>query len=220
MTTTANVFSNNTRINNFFVENLDDKHEYDSFEEWYGEFCLLIDAYQLVIEDDKNFETMSFMGKVDVHEELKEKYASSDDESSDDESSDDESSDDESSDDEEYEFYDYGRKDGEIIVAGGGLANGNAYATVKQLDNGYIRYHEYGKYACSRMYRNHYIDWNDNEFNIKEKYASSDDDKQDASIVIQSFLRGSKVRCGNERWMLMLWKVKRFISKNGRLPSS
>ena len=139
MTTTANVFSNNTRINNFFVENLDDKHEYDSFEEWYGEFCLLIDAYQLVSEDDKNFETMSFMGKVDVHEELKEKHASSDDESSDDESSDDE---------------------------------------------------------------------------------SSDDDNQNASIVIQSFLRGSKVRCGNERWMLMLWKVKRFISKNGRLPST
>jgi len=209
------------------VLNSVDTHFYDSFEEWYCEFCLLIDAYELVSNgrlvgkehvEAIRFETMSFMGKVDVHEELKEKYASSDDESSDNESSDDESSDDE--DEEEYEFYDYGRKDGKIIVAGGGLGNGNAYATVKQLDNGYIRYHEYGKYACSRMYRNHYIDWNDKEFNIKEKNASSDDDNQDASIVIQSFLRGSKVRCGNERWMLMLWKVKRFISKNGRLPSS
>jgi hypothetical protein len=39
-----------------------------------------------------------------------------------------------------------------------------------------------------------------------------------AIITIQSFLRGSKVRCGPERWRLMLWNLKRFIDKNGRLP--
>ena len=71
----------------------------------------------------------------------------------------------------EYEYYDYGRdnddKD-EIIVSGGGMMNGNAYATVKQLDNGYIRYREYGKNSFSKMYRNHYLDWNGHQFDIKE----------------------------------------------------
>jgi len=39
-----------------------------------------------------------------------------------------------------------------------------------------------------------------------------------AIITIQAFLRGSKVRCGVERWKLMMFLVKRFIDKNGRLP--
>jgi hypothetical protein len=116
---------------------------------------------------------------------------------------------------EEYEFYDYGRdkddKD-EIIVAGGGLMNGNAYATVKQFDNGYIRYHEYGQHAFSRMYRNHYLAWNSSQFNIEEKDPSS-------IITIQAFMRGSKVRCGPERWNLMFWNLKRFMDKNGRVPN-
>ena len=69
----------------------------------------------------------------------------------------------------EYEYYDYGRdkddKD-EIIVAGGGMMNGNAYTTVKQLDNGFIIYSEYGKNRCCTIYRNHYLDWNGDQFNI------------------------------------------------------
>ena len=73
---------------------------------------------------------------------------------------------------EEYEYYDYGRdrddKD-EIIVAGGGMMNGNAYATVKLMDDGYIRYHEYGKNSFSKMYRNHYLDWHGDNFNIEKK---------------------------------------------------
>ena len=37
-------------------------------------------------------------------------------------------------------------------------------------------------------------------------------------ITIQAFMRGSKVRCGPERWNLMFWNLKRFIDKNGRVP--
>ena len=40
----------------------------------------------------------------------------------------------------------------------------------------------------------------------------------EAIITIQAFMRGSKVRCGPERWNLMFWNLKRFIDKNGRVP--
>lgn len=62
----------------------------------------------------------------------------------------------------EYEYYDYGRDrydEQEIIVAGGDLMNGNAYATVKEHDNGYISYREYGKHAFTKMYTDHEIQW-------------------------------------------------------------
>ena len=45
---------------------------------------------------------------------------------------------------EEKEFCNYGEKDGIIQVAGGGMMNGNAYATV-ELKNGKYWYCEYGK---------------------------------------------------------------------------
>jgi len=48
----------------------------------------------------------------------------------------------------EYEFYNYGEKDGVIQVAGGGMMNGNAFATVELIDGKYW-YCEYGKNAFS-----------------------------------------------------------------------
>tara|TARA_R110002073_G_C9412207_1_gene575361 strand:- start:801 stop:1346 length:546 start_codon:yes stop_codon:yes gene_type:complete len=72
---------------------------------------------------------------------------------------------------EDYQYYDYGRDiddEQEIVVSGGVLGNGNAYATVKKMNDGYIRYHEYGHYAFSRMYRNHYLDWKGDHFNIEK----------------------------------------------------
>ena len=88
-------------------------------------------------------------------------------------------------------------------------------ATVKKLKNGDILYSEYGINASnSKIYKYHYLDWNSDgfKFNIEEKDPSS-------IITIQAFMRGSKVRCGPERWNLMFWNLKRFMDKNGRLPA-
>jgi len=76
---------------------------------------------------------------------------------------------DSSDEEEEFEFYDYGRdRDDadEIIVAGGGLRNGNAYATVKDFKDGRVLYREYGRNAITQMHRNHTLQWNGSNFNI------------------------------------------------------
>jgi hypothetical protein len=70
----------------------------------------------------------------------------------------------------EYEYTDYGRDGDEIVVAGGGLGNGNAYATVRQVGRNYI-YTEYGKNPTKTTYMNAHIDWDDAgyRFNIIEE---------------------------------------------------
>lgn len=67
----------------------------------------------------------------------------------------------------EYDYVDYGRDGDEIVVAGGGLDNGNAYATVRQVGRDYI-YTEYGKNPTKKTYRNAYLEWDDDgyRFNI------------------------------------------------------
>ena len=64
----------------------------------------------------------------------------------------------------DWEFENYGIDEDkeEIMVAGGGMMNGNAYATVSYADtDGVIRYREYGKNAKTECYRHHYLHWND-----------------------------------------------------------
>tara|TARA_R110000822_G_scaffold22921_2_gene71239 strand:+ start:1819 stop:2070 length:252 start_codon:yes stop_codon:yes gene_type:complete len=64
-----------------------------------------------------------------------------------------------SSDEDEYEYYNYGtQEDGSFMIAGGGLRNGNAYATI-EYDNGYY-YCEYG-INPSKKYIGYNIDWSD-----------------------------------------------------------
>ena len=80
MTTTSNfVFSNNTLINNYFAKELLEREREDSFNNWYCEFCHCIDSYALAIDGQLmgkehveaiRYETQSFMGKVEVHQEL------------------------------------------------------------------------------------------------------------------------------------------------------
>jgi hypothetical protein len=67
----------------------------------------------------------------------------------------------------EYEYYNYGtQKDGSFVVGGGGLGNGNAYATIEYKNNKYY-YCEYGNNP-KRNYVGNFIEWgDDNEFNIK-----------------------------------------------------
>jgi hypothetical protein len=52
--------------------------------------------------------------------------------------------------DEDDIYYNYGtQENGAFLVAGGGLGNGNAYATIEKRFDKYY-YCEYGKYAYSR----------------------------------------------------------------------
>ena len=52
--------------------------------------------------------------------------------------------------DEDNVYYNYGtQEDGSFMVAGGGLSNGNAYATIEKR-NGKYYYCEYGKNAWSQ----------------------------------------------------------------------
>jgi hypothetical protein len=78
----------------------------------------------------------------------------------------------ESDEEEEYEYGDYGvdNDTGEIMVAGGGMANGNAYATIK-VDGYHITYREYGKNAMHSHYRNHVLEYNDEgtSFNVVKR---------------------------------------------------
>ena len=60
---------------------------------------------------------------------------------------------------EETEFCNYGEENGIIQVAGGGMMNGNAYATVELIGNKYW-YCEYGKYA-SRECRGNKLEYNE-----------------------------------------------------------
>ena len=63
-------------------------------------------------------------------------------------------------DEEEYEYYNYGtQEDGSFMVAGGGMMNGNAYATVENRDDKYY-YCEYGKCLVNK-YIGDTIDWSD-----------------------------------------------------------
>ena len=72
----------------------------------------------------------------------------------------------------EYEYENYGTQpDGSYMVAGGGMMNGNAYATVEKI-NGKYYYCEYGEFA-NRKYIGNTIIWSDErrddgcgEFNI------------------------------------------------------
>jgi hypothetical protein len=68
----------------------------------------------------------------------------------------------------EYEYSHCGEdKDtGEIIVAGGGMMNGNAYATIKIVDECTVLYREYGKNAWSEVYRNSELEWCDEGYNF------------------------------------------------------
>jgi hypothetical protein len=68
----------------------------------------------------------------------------------------------------EYEYSHCGEdKDtGEIIVAGGGMMNGNAYATIKIVDDCTVLYREYGKNAWSEVYRNSELEWCDEGYNF------------------------------------------------------
>jgi hypothetical protein len=73
----------------------------------------------------------------------------------------------------EYEYQNYGTQpDGSYMVAGGGMMNGNSYATVEKKDGKYY-YCEYGKFA-NRKYIGNTIIWSDErqddgrgEFNIE-----------------------------------------------------
>ena len=76
--------------------------------------------------------------------------------------------DDESDYEREYEFSHCGNyKDtDEIIVAGGGMMNGNAYATVKVIDEFTVLYREYGKNASSEVYRDSELEYDDEGYNF------------------------------------------------------
>ncbi len=68
----------------------------------------------------------------------------------------------------EYRHYGFDEETEEIIVAGGGMMNGNAYATVKVYEDSTIRYKEYGKFSRSEFYENHYLEFDEDgyEFDI------------------------------------------------------
>lgn len=76
--------------------------------------------------------------------------------------------DEEEDDEREYEFSHYGNytDTDEIIVAGGGLGNGNAYATVKVIDEFTVLYREYGKNASSVVYRDSELEYDDEGYNF------------------------------------------------------
>ena len=66
----------------------------------------------------------------------------------------------EESDEEEYEYYNYGtQEDGSFMVAGGGMMNGNAYATVEKRNDKYY-YCEFGKCPFN-IYIGDIIDWSE-----------------------------------------------------------
>ena len=71
------------------------------------------------------------------------------------------------SDSDEYEEYEYEncgtQPDGSFLVAGGGMMNGNAYATVEKK-NGKYYYCEYVPFA-SRKYIGNAIIWSDERHN-------------------------------------------------------
>lgn len=71
----------------------------------------------------------------------------------------------------DYQFTDYGRDGGEIIVAGGGLGNGNAYAVVYKEGPDYI-YHEVGKNEFLDVHYNSTLEWNEKHtmFNIVKRW--------------------------------------------------
>ena len=67
-------------------------------------------------------------------------------------------SDSDSDSEDEYEYENYGTQpDGSYMVAGSGMMNGNAYATVEKKDDKYY-YCEYGRCA-SRQYIGDTITW-------------------------------------------------------------
>ena len=65
----------------------------------------------------------------------------------------------------EYEFTDYGRDGDQIIVSGGGLMNGNAYAVVYQIADDCI-YREYGKLPTRVLYCNSHLEYDDEGYNF------------------------------------------------------
>tara|TARA_R110002012_G_scaffold226702_1_gene398867 strand:- start:213 stop:491 length:279 start_codon:yes stop_codon:yes gene_type:complete len=75
------------------------------------------------------------------------------------------------SDSEDYEYFEYSNCNcdktiDEITVAGGGMMNGNAYATVKKINNKYY-YCEYGPNAYRKYIGNKIIyDEEDYEYNF------------------------------------------------------
>jgi len=81
---------------------------------------------------------------------------------------DDESEDDESVDENSYEYNHYGidKETQEIIVAGGGLMNGNAYATIKVIDESTVLYREYGPKAWSELYTDSMLKYSDEGFSF------------------------------------------------------
>ena len=68
---------------------------------------------------------------------------------------------------EERMYYNYGEKDGIIQVAGGGMMNGNSYATVEEKVEGKYWYCEYGKNPTSYYIGNTMIEY-DNGFDIRD----------------------------------------------------
>tara|TARA_R100000664_G_scaffold24796_1_gene34651 strand:- start:1836 stop:2693 length:858 start_codon:yes stop_codon:yes gene_type:complete len=74
-------------------------------------------------------------------------------------------------DDDDNEYYKYGMTDdGEIIVAGGGLPNGNAMATIWKNKNNYYWYCEYDRCGDRKIIKpiGNTIEWNNNNFKITE----------------------------------------------------
>ena len=64
----------------------------------------------------------------------------------------------------EYEYENYGTQpDGSYLVAGGGMMNGNAYATIERKNDKYY-YCEYGRCA-SRQYIGDTITWSEERQN-------------------------------------------------------
>jgi len=60
-------------------------------------------------------------------------------------------------DEEEDTYYNYGKqKNGAFLVAGGGLGNGNAYATIEKRFDKYY-YCEYGQYPYSQYVGNRLV---------------------------------------------------------------
>ena len=76
--------------------------------------------------------------------------------------------DDESEDENSYEYNHYGidKETQEIIVAGGGLMNGNAYATIKVIDESTVLYREYGPKAWSELYTDSMLKYSDEGFSF------------------------------------------------------
>ena len=116
----------------------------------------------------------------------------------------------------EYNNYNCDKSLDVIMVAGGGMMNGNAYATIEK-ENGKYYYCEYGKYPVKKYVGNKIIyDTEDYEYNFNIVDEETDKEKVIKKYDLQV---GDIIRLGGARWGRIA-TIKAFTEKSIILKDS